>query len=252
MKAFTTTVVAISVLALALGGAAGPAAAQEAGHDALAAHLANVLRAARKIISDNQALINDKDKGDKGLSADRVLALTKQNYKEATGQDLVVTDPKSMEGKLTQAALDAIKDVMAKAQPLINKPGMGFKGFLPAVFAKQVANDFTKRADGLAVMKLTAPKSLVRNRANTPDSWEDQVIESKFKGAGWPKGKGFGEIGEHRGQKAYRLIIPEYYGASCLSCHGDPKGELDITGAKKEGGKDGDLGGAISVAIYAR
>ena len=36
----------------------------------------------------------------------------------------------------------------------------------------------------------------------------------------------------------------------CLNCHGDPKGELDITGGKKEGGQLGELGGAISVVIY--
>ena len=47
-------------------------------------------------------------------------------------------------------------------------------------------------------------------------------------------------------------MIPEYYGPSCLSCHGDPKGAPDITGGKKEGGKPDELGGAISVAIYVK
>ena len=49
---------------------------------------------------------------------------------------------------------------------------------------------------------------------------------------------------------AFRLLIPEYYGKSCLGCHGEPKGERDITGGKKEGGRLGELGGAISVSIY--
>ena len=45
-------------------------------------------------------------------------------------------------------------------------------------------------------------------------------------------------------------MMPEYYAASCLSCHGSPKGETDITGFPKEGGKEGDLGAVISIVLY--
>jgi len=44
--------------------------------------------------------------------------------------------------------------------------------------------------------------------------------------------------------------VPEYYGASCLSCHGGPKGEFDVTGYPKDGAKEGDLGGVISITLY--
>jgi len=44
--------------------------------------------------------------------------------------------------------------------------------------------------------------------------------------------------------------VPEYYGEACLACHGNPKGEVDITGHPKEGGALGDLGGAISITLY--
>ena len=37
---------------------------------------------------------------------------------------------------------------------------------------------------------------------------------------------------------------------ACLKCHGEPKGAKDITGGKKEGGKLGELGGAISFVLY--
>ena len=33
-------------------------------------------------------------------------------------------------------------------------------------------------------------------------------------------------------------------------CHGSPQGEIDITGYPKEGGKEGDLGGVISITLY--
>ena len=38
-----------------------------------------------------------------------------------------------------------------------------------------------------------------------------------------------------------------YYAAACLTCHGEPKGDLDISGYPKEGHREGDLAGAITV-----
>ena len=53
-----------------------------------------------------------------------------------------------------------------------------------------------------------------------------------------------------KGRDAFRVLVPEYYGAGCLRCHGEPKGEIDVTGYPKEGGKLGDLAGAISITLY--
>jgi len=145
---------------------------------------------------------------------------------------------------------DTINEVMAGAQPLINEKGKGFKGFLPAVFARMLAEGVSKRLNGKLYIKLTAPKSYVRNRRNRPDKWEGNAIETRFKSAGWKKGEPFTEETTHKGKADFRLILPEYYGASCLKCHGEPKGELDVTGGKKEGGVLDELGGAISVVIY--
>jgi hypothetical protein len=36
---------------------------------------------------------------------------------------------------------------------------------------------------------------------------------------------------------------------ACLACHGEPKGEWDISGYPREGAHEGDLAGAISVRI---
>jgi hypothetical protein len=52
----------------------------------------------------------------------------------------------------------------------------------------------------------------------------------------------------HNGKKAFRLILPEYYKAGCMGCHGGANG-AKIHAGKSEG-KVGELGGAISVAIY--
>ena len=66
------------------------------------------------------------------------------------------------------------------------------------------------------------------------------------------KGESVEQEAPLNGRKAFRVLIPEYYESSCLVCHGGPKGAVDITGGKKEGGKLGDLGGGISGAIYLK
>lgn len=209
-----------------------------------------IFRSARKVISDNQDLINDASKGDKGLSAAAVIEQTKVNYQAAAGTALNLTDDGSPTAKARAALINAVQATMDEAQALINEPGKGFKGFLPAVFGGRVASNFSAAMAGTFAIKLTAPKAYVRNRANRPDEWEDKVIETMFKQPGYEKGKAYGEAVPVKGKAAYRYILPEYYGPSCLACHGDPKGEVDITGGKKEGAKLDELGGAISLIIY--
>ena len=53
----------------------------------IALSLAKMLQSGRTVISSNQALINDPERGDKGLTGDVVLAATTENYKKATGLD---------------------------------------------------------------------------------------------------------------------------------------------------------------------
>ncbi len=215
-----------------------------AGDEEIAKDMSALFGAGRAVISDNQDKINDGNVGDKGLTGDVVIAAAKEKYKEKAGKDVDAND------QYQKAILDAIKEVMTDAQPVINEKGKGFKGFLPAVFAGQVANKASEKLAGKAVIKLTAPKELVRNRKNRPDDWENKAIEETFKKAGYEKGKAFSETTTIDGKNAFRYIQPEYYKQSCLSCHGGPKGEVDISGGKKEGANLDDLGGAISVTIF--
>jgi hypothetical protein len=214
-------------------------------------HLTTLLRSARQVISDQQGLI-DEPRAGKDLSGKKLIELAEAKYAEQTGHPIPSLDPTSAEGQMLQAEKDAIQEVMDEAQPLINDPHRGFKGFLPAVFAYRVAEHFNRKMGKLAYVKLTAPAELIRHRPNMPDAWEDQIIKSKFQSAEWKKGDFVEQDAQLNGKKAYRILIPEYYETSCLACHGEPKGSIDITGAKKEGGKLGDLGGAISGAIYLK
>ena len=91
---------------------------------------------------------------------------------------------------------------------------------------------------------------LIRNRKARPDAWEAEHIEKQLLAPDWPEGQVFATEAQSRGRDAYRMLVPEYYTAGCLTCHGEPKGEIDVTGYPKEGGKLGDLGGVISITLF--
>ena len=229
------------VLAMALSVGMSNVAWTKVSNEEIALSLSTLLRSARAVVSNKQKHINNPDIGDKGLSADVVVGIAKENYKKATGTDIDSIDPESLHGQLVAAELQAVREVMDDAQSTINEQGVGLKGFLPAIFARLVTQKFGAAVGDQATIKLTAPKNYVRNRANRPDKWENKVIETMFRSTDHPSGQHFAEVTDVKGKEAYRLILPEYYKESCLACHGGPKGERDITGGKKEGGTLGEL-----------
>jgi hypothetical protein len=216
----------------------------------LAMNLAKLLQAGRTVISNNQALINDPEKGDKGLTGDVVLGAAIDEFKKETSLDPLAIDPNSREGRLLRAEMAAIKEVVDENQGFINMKGVGFKGFIPAIFARLVTERLQDKAGNEVQIKVTAPPVLVRNRKSRPDAWEQAVIKSKFESPGWSRGKIFYQATPNLGRDAFRVVVPEYYTASCLSCHGQKKGDVDITGYPKEGAREGDLGGVISITLF--
>ena len=146
--------------------------------------------------------------------------------------------------------MNAIVEVMNAHQKSINRSGIGFKGFIPSTFGRLIIESFSRGADGDAEIKITAPPELIRNRRSRPDNWETAVIREKLLSASWPRGQIFAAVAETKGRPAFRTIVPMYYSASCLQCHGSPKGETDITGYPKEGANKGSLGGVISITLY--
>lgn len=238
--------------AVAAWGACGSAARAAAQEDEvrIALSLAKMLQAGRAVISSNQDLINDPTKGDKGLSGDVVLAKTIQNYEQDTGLHPMQVDPDSKLGRLLRAEMAVIKEVVDENQSFINQEGVGFKAFIPAVFARLVTERLGDKIGEELEIKVTAPPALVRNRKSRPDDWERSIIESKFLSPEWKTGEIFYQEQPNRGRDAFRVMVPEYYAASCLTCHGEPKGEMDITGYPKEGASEGDLGGVISITLY--
>jgi len=217
---------------------------------AIAASLAAMLGAGRTVISRHQERINNPDIGDKGLSGKIVLEQAVKLFQEATNSDPLTLDKSTRHGRLLHIQMDAIVEVVDTNQKTINQRGVGFKGFIPATFGRLVNETFGRGAINDAEMKVTAPLELVRNRKARPDEWETQVIREKLLAPDWPKGQLFAAVAKNKGRDAYRVAVPEYYPASCLTCHGGPKGQMDITGYPKEGAKEGDLGGVMSITLY--
>ena len=212
--------------------------------------VAKLLQSARAVIAANQAKINDPNIGDKGLTADVMEKTAIENFIKTGGADPRQADKNTRYGRLTGALLQSARDVMDENQASINKPGMGFKGFIPAVFGRLVSERFNELVGKEADMKVTAPPELVRNRKARPDAWEAEIIRTKLTAASWKKGDPFSAEAPRNNRQAVRVLVPEYYSEGCLSCHGEPKGTMDLTGYPMEGGKLGDLGGVISVALF--
>lgn len=251
ISAFRRVRLLIAAAAIGVSTTFGSASAETGeSKEEIALSLARLLLAARSVVSDSQELINDHTKGFKGFTAKVVIEKTKETYENETGDSVEDVEKGTLQARLLQAELDAIAEVVTEAQPRINRKGVAFKGFLPTIFAVDVAAKFSEKVGKIAEIHVTAPNKVLRNRANQPDKWESEIIDEKFVSPDHPMGEHV--YGEHvrSGKSAFRLILPEYYVESCLACHGDPKGRRDITGYVKEGAKLGDLGGAISVVLY--
>src|SRR5262249_43229368 len=86
----------------------GEAVAQKEINHSIILDLTTLLRAAREVISDQQALINEPRAG-KELTGRVVISEAERIYAAETGHPLPVLDPTSREGRLLQAELDAIE-----------------------------------------------------------------------------------------------------------------------------------------------
>ncbi len=205
--------------------------------------LITLLKVGRGVVSENQALINDASKGNKGFTDEFLAAQIVDRFKKQTRIDLNRANGIPQSGVLL-SLLESEREVVAEAQPVINKQGVAFKGFLPAVFARKSGEKFYRKT-GIR-LKLTGAD--YRYPGNKPDDFETEVLRM-FSDSRHPKGQPYSKATIVAGKPVLRVMDPEYAAATCLNCHGSPRGERDITGMKKEGWKEGDLAGAISLVL---
>ena len=209
--------------------------------------LAKLLNSGRVVIDQNQQLIDDPHKGDKGFTPEVFEQLMIEEFRRRTGIDLstlqaapvsVTVSPLAKE--LLPAFVQASKEVVRDAQVVINQRGIGYKNFIPATYGSQASARFSKKTN----VRLKQTTLEPRNPKNTPDDYEASVLKWL---AERPRADAYvSELTE--GGKTLRVVMPIYYEKECLKCHGEPKGDLDISGYPKEGGREGGLAGAITVS----
>ncbi len=210
--------------------------------------LAKLLRVGRLVVDGNQTVIDDPHKGDKGFTPDVFEQQLIDEFRKETNIDLrtLATVPSSIQipplaKELLPAFVLASKEVVRDAQVVINQRGIGYKNFIPATYGSQAARRFTDRSH----VRLKQTTLQPRNPKNEPDDYEASVLKWL---SGRPNAGAYVSELTDKGQ-TLRVVMPIYYVKDCLKCHGEPKGEQDISGYPKEGALEGDLAGAITVTV---
>ncbi len=164
----------------------------------MASRLAELLRAGRSIVSNYQTLINDPTIGDKEIDSTRFVKEAVALYSERMGQEPFSGELTERDRRLVQAQLDAMREVLDEHQDDINREGIGFKGFVPAIFARLINEKFAAKVGQEARVRVTAPEQLVRNRKSLPDAWERQIIQDVFSDPKRAKGEAYMEVAASR------------------------------------------------------
>lgn len=210
--------------------------------------LAQLMRSGRLVIDRNQTVIDDPHKGDKGFTPDVFEQQLIEEFRRETNIDLrtlTAASPSILIPPLAKELLPAFvlasREVVRDAQVVINQRGIGYKNFIPATYGSQAAQRFTGRSH----VRLKQTTLQPRNPKNEPDEYEASVLKWL---SGRPNADAYVSELTDRG-RTLRVVMPIYYAKDCLKCHGEPKGEEDISGYPKEGAREGDLAGAITVTV---
>ena len=142
--------------------------------------------------------------------------------------------------------MQAMWDFITVNQDRINTDADGsynFKGLHCSIVGTSVGMLFTDRTD--YVIRYVSDKP--RNERNAADEFETQAINA-FRAN--PSLKEYADFSPmENGLEYYRYLIPLEMDSGCVSCHGAPAGEIDITGFPKEGLENGELVGVASISI---
>lgn len=143
--------------------------------------------------------------------------------------------------------MDAVWQFFDVNQDKINYNSDGvydFKGLYCSIVGKGIGAIFTQNSD--YTIRYTGTR--VRNRFDRPDEFESGALAQITDSANPDV---YYDLVEYKGAPSFRYVRAIYLKESCLGCHGEPAGELDVTGYPREGLKEGDFAGAISIIIPA-
>jgi hypothetical protein len=209
--------------------------------------LAALLDSGRVVIDRNQRLIDDQHKGNKGFTPEVFGQQLRDEFEARTRIGLAHLNAAGippMARNLLPMLVEASKSVVGDAQIVINQRGVGYKNFIPATFGSQAAARFS----AMSPIRIKQTALQPRNQKNAPDAYEAAVLTllGTQPGPAIP----ISEVTDEG--RTLRVLTPIYYAKECLKCHGVPAGDLDISGYPKEGAREGDLAGAISVLVPLR
>ncbi len=248
IRTLTATLMVWTLLAWGVADVHKALAVERAEAEETARLLAKLIQAGRLVIDQNQTLIDDPHKGDKGFTPDVFEQQLIEEFRKETTVDLrtLATTPSSilippLAKELLPAFVLASKEVVREAQVVINQRGIGYKNFIPATYGSQAARRFTSQSH----VRLKQTTLQPRNPKNEPDEYEASVLKWL---SGRPNAEAYVSELTDKG-RTLRVVMPIYYVKDCLKCHGEPRGDLDISGYPKEGAHEGDLAGAITVTV---
>lgn len=146
--------------------------------------------------------------------------------------------------RILSSEMSAVWEFMDMNQTRIDTDSDGsynFKGLYCAIAGKSIAKILERDTDYIIRYTNLEP----RKKASMSDDYESEAIREFKDGSSTEK---YG-IETYNGQRVFRYVTPIYLNESCLDCHGDPAGELDVTGYPKEGMEVGDLIGVASIVM---
>lgn len=141
--------------------------------------------------------------------------------------------------------MDITWDYIQDNQDLINYTSDGiydYKGFHCAIVGVDLATDISKYTD----YTLRYVTEDARSNMNIANRFEREALEL-FRSDETAEEDVF--LRYYEGNFSLIYVTPIYIEESCLECHGEPAGEIDVSGYEKEGLQLGDIYGASSVAI---
>jgi len=138
----------------------------------------------------------------------------------------------------------AVWDFLDINQGVVNRNEDGSfrtKTLVCVVAAKSVSALFTSNSDYVIRYTNLTPRQLV----SAPDHFEERAFAAFEKD---PTLRAYYRVEtDESGRRVFRYAEPLFVTETCLECHGEPVGELDQYGFKKEGMIIGDIGGALSI-----
>lgn len=161
-------------------------------------------------------------------------------------QHTQMEDELRVQARALAQQMDAVWEFMVANQDRLSEVAFRedgvYQGLHCAIAGRIIGQSFTKQSDYTTRFVNFSP----RNIAGEPDSFEAEALEAFHAD---PHRKDFYGFSDYEGDQVFRYVAPMTIEEACLQCHGEPVGELDVTGNPKEGWQMGDVGGAISIIM---